>query len=226
MSTATVHSMRQRGVAIPFARGQELPGDLGVPEGAEAAVLFVHGGGSSRHSPRNLRIARSLREAGLATLLFDLIPEGEADERRKMFEIELQASRVRAAVAWLNHDPETRDLRLGGFGAGTGAAALLKMASRRPAVVEAVVCRGGWVDLARRDLLFITAPTLLIVGALDGDILEMNRQALDLLHGPKELAVIPDATHFFGEPGALDEVARRTTAWFERYLARPVVPPS
>lgn len=207
---------RARTVEIPVAGGR-LRGDLEVPRIA-AVVVFAHGGGSSRLSPRNQAIARALRESGVATLLPDTLMEGEAQDQKKLYDIELQADRILAVADWLARRPETRDLRLGLFGSGSGAAAALRAASWRPQAIGAVVGRGGWLDLAQHDLPRVKAPTLLIVGALDADILAMNRLALEQLPGPKELVVIPGASHLFPEPGTLDEVARLTTRWFTRHL--------
>jgi pimeloyl-ACP methyl ester carboxylesterase len=209
---------RARAVAIP-AGGRRLEGELDLPPGAAGAVVFAHGSGSSRFSPRNRFVARCLREAGLATLLIDLLGPDEAEDRRKVFDIELLAERLQAAAGWLARDPGARPLRLGYFGASTGAAAALVAAARRPERVGAVVSRGGRPDLARADLPDVAAPTLLIVGGRDEDVLELNRQALALLRCPRELVIVPGATHLFPEPGALEEVARLATDWFRRHLA-------
>jgi putative phosphoribosyl transferase len=206
-----------REVRIPTA-GRMLSGTLGQPRGASGVVLFAHGSGSGRFSPRNQFVAESLRRAGLATLLIDLLGEDEAEDRRKVFDIELLAWRLLAAALWLGHEPATRGLRMGYFGASTGAAAALVAAARRPELAGAVVSRGGRPDLARGDLPDVTAPTLLIVGGLDEDVLELNRQALALLRCPRELVVIPGATHLFPEPGTLEEVARLAEQWFLRHL--------
>ena len=157
--------------------------------------------------------------AGLATLLLDLLEEDEAQERRKVLDIELLADRLGAAADWLSRDPETRGLRLGYFGASTGAAAALVAAARLPESVGAVVSRGGRPDLANDALPDVVAPTLLIVGGRDETVLELNRQALQLLRCPSELIVVPGATHHFPEPGALEEVARLAGRWFLRHLA-------
>jgi predicted phosphoribosyltransferase len=163
-----------------------------------------------------------LQEAGLATLLIDLLEEEESDDRAKVFDIELLAGRLQSAADWLAAQPTTRNLRLGYFGASTGAAAALVAAARRPEQVAAVVSRGGRPDLAWDDLPAVQAPTLLIVGGADEEVVELNQQALQRLQCPKELAVVPGATHLFPEPGALEEVARLAADWFGRYLGQAV----
>ena len=214
----------EREVTVMTA-GRALSGTLGLPHGATGVVLFAHGSGSGRFSPRNQFVAGILQAAGLGTLLIDLLGEDEAGDRRKVFDIELLADRVLASALWLIHETETAGLRLGYFGASTGAAAALVAAARRPELVAAVVSRGGRPDLARADLPDVTAPTLLIVGGLDEDVLELNRQALALLCCPRELVVVPGATHLFPEPGALGEVARLATRWFRQHLCGVSVPP-
>lgn len=197
---------------------RKLPGMLSLPADAEGLVLFAHGSGSSRLSSRNRHVASVLQQAGLGTLLFDLLQESEAEDRRKVFDIELLAERLQEGAEWAGSRPETRRLPLGYFGASTGAAAALVAAARSPAGVGAVVSRGGRPDLAHRDLPNVAAPTLLIVGGDDEQVLELNRRALALLRCPKELTVIPGATHLFPEPGALDKVATRAKGWFLKYL--------
>jgi putative phosphoribosyl transferase len=209
---------RERFVAIP-AGGARLEGILGLPEEAHGLVLFVHGSGSGRHSPRNNFVAHVLQQARLGTLLLDLLEEREAADRRNVFDIDLLAARVLATTEWLLREPETRGLRVGYFGASTGAAAALQAASRQPASVGAVVSRGGRPDLAWDYLPQVAAPTLLIVGGLDGPVIDLNREAFARLRGVKELVIIPGATHLFEEPGALEEVARLAREWFRRYLA-------
>jgi dienelactone hydrolase len=205
-----------------------LEGDLTVPEGAQGVVLFAHGSGSSRHSPRNGRVARLLNEARLATLLVDLLtPDEEVAERRTghlRFDIGLLAERLVEAADWLGRQPETQDLALGCFGASTGAAAALVAAATRPHTVTAVVSRGGRPDLAGQALPLVRAPTLLVVGGDDRTVLELNRQAGERLRCEKRLVVIPGATHLFEEPGALEEVARLARDWFERHLAHQPAP--
>lgn len=198
-----------------------LRGDLVVPDGAQGMVLFAHGSGSGRFSPRNRRVAATLNEAGLGTLLVDLLtPEEDELDRRTgehRFDIELLAGRVTATVDWLGQGQEA-PLPIGLFGASTGAAAALVAAAEREDAVAAVVSRGGRPDLAGSALARVRAPTLLIVGGADTQVLELNRRALELLHSEKELVIVPGATHLFEEPGALDEVARLAAEWFSRYL--------
>ncbi len=224
MSPTTTRSHEDRAVTI-FAGTRRLPGTLTIPAEATAVVAFAHGSGSGRFSPRNQYVAGVLQEAGLATLLLDLLEEPESQDRHKVFDIELLAGRLQAAAEWLAREPETQALRLGYFGASTGAAAALVAAARRPEAVGAVVSRGGRPDLAWDDLPAVDAPTLLIVGGHDEEVLELNRQALARLGCPKELVVIPGATHLFPEPGALEEVARLAGRWFNRHL-RPATGPA
>jgi putative phosphoribosyl transferase len=199
-----------------------LEGDLRVPARATAVVLFAHGSGSGRRSPRNRHVAQQLGDAGLATLLIDLLtPSEEAlDARtgRLRFDIRLLAERVLGATDWLGRQPRMRELRLGYFGASTGAAAALVAAAVRPRSVGAIVTRGGRPDLAGPALPRVAAPTLLIVGGHDVGVVGLNRQALDQLRGDKRLAVVPNATHLFEEPGALDQVARLAREWFTDHL--------
>lgn len=191
-------------VSIP-ADGRSLQGDFIVPGSAAGVIAFAHGSGSGRHSPRNQFVARELQQAGLATLLLDLLEEREADDRNKVFDIELLALRLRAAARWLGDNSRSRSLALGYFGASTGAAAALLAAARDPARVSAVVSRGGRPDLAMRWLPEVKAPTLLIVGGDDEPVLQWNRDAYERLTAEKELVVIPRATHLFEEPGTLEE---------------------
>ena len=199
-----------------------LEGDLRLPHDARGVVLFAHGSGSSRHSPRNRRVAELLNEAKLATLLLDLLTRAEeaidARTAQLRFDIEFLAQRLIAATDWLTEEPATRSLRIGYFGASTGAAAALVAAAERPAVVGAVVSRGGRPDLAGRALASVRAPTLLIVGGRDVLVVELNHRALAVLRCEKEIVVVPGATHLFEEPGALEEVARLAREWFERHL--------
>jgi putative phosphoribosyl transferase len=199
------------------AEGLELPGDLTVPASARGAVVFAHGSGSSRLSPRNRLVAGALHDAGLATLLFDLLTEPESADRRNVFDVPLLASRLEAARRWLGEQPEG-SLPVGFFGASTGAAAALWAAADLGADVKAVVSRGGRPDLAAPRLHLVQAPTLLIVGELDDVVLELNRQAERELACERELAVVPGATHLFEEPGALERVAAHATRWFQRHL--------
>jgi len=210
--------LRERQVLIP-ADGRSLKGILAVPADAKGVVVFAHGSGSGRLSPRNQLVARSLQEVGLATLLMDLLDEEEAENRDKVFDIELLAGRLRSTADWLSQEDQTNILRLGYFGASTGAGAALLAAAEQPGVVEAVVSRGGRPDLAWEHLPSVQAPTLLIVGGNDGVVVQLNEEALRLLQCPKELVVIPGATHLFPERGALEQVARLAGDWFVRYLA-------
>lgn len=209
----------EREVAIPSG-GRRLCGILNLPPSAKGVVAFAHGSGSGRFSPRNQYVARVLRETGLATLLLDLLEEDEADDRAKVFDIPLLAERLQSAAAWLSKQAATSALRLGYFGASTGAGAALVAAAREPAAVGAVVSRGGRPDLARNDLAAVQAPTLLIVGGNDDVVVELNEQALRRLRCPKQLVIVPGATHLFEEPGTLEEVARLAREWFNRHLER------
>lgn len=200
-----------------------LEGDLAIPAGAGAVVLFAHGSGSSRLSPRNRHVARVLRDASLGTLLIDLLTREEeaADSRTAhlRFDVPLLARRLGAIADWLAGNPATATRRIGLFGASTGAAAALVAAAERPDAVSAVVSRGGRPDLAGDDTLRrVRAPTLLIVGERDTPVLRLNEQALALLPGEKQLEIVPGATHLFEEPGALDRVARLAAGWFARHL--------
>jgi putative phosphoribosyl transferase len=210
------------GVQVP-ARDAVLEGDLVRPERALGLVLFAHGSGSSRHSPRNRRVAETLNRSGIGTLLVDLLtPAEEAADRSTgsyRFDIELLARRLAAALDWLRAGPAA-PLPIGLFGASTGAAAALVAATERPDDVAAVVSRGGRPDLAGPALRRVRAPTLLIVGGRDEVVLELNRRALELLPGEKELVVVPGATHLFEEPGALEAVARLAAEWFRRHFER------
>jgi len=201
-----------------------LEGNLSLPEGARGIVLFAHGSGSSRHSSRNRYVARLLNEAKLATLLVDLLTaEEEAVDLRTAhlrFDIGLLAERLVGATDWLTRHPDTRHLRIGYFGASTGAAAALVAAAQRSDAVGAIVSRGGRPDLAGPALPLVRAPTLLIVGGNDVQVIELNRLAFEQLRCEKQLVIVPGATHLFEEPGALDEVARLARDWFERHLAR------
>jgi putative phosphoribosyl transferase len=198
--------------------GIRLEGVLAVPPRSVGVVVFAHGSGSGRFSPRNNFVARKLQNGGLATLLLDLLEEREADDRRKIFDIDLLADRLLLAKAWLAERPETRPLCLGYFGASTGAGAALEAAARDPSFVGAVVSRGGRPDLAERYLPAVIAPTLLIVGSDDTPVIEMNEQALRLLTCPKDLVIIPGASHLFEEPGTLEQVADHALRWFLRHL--------
>lgn len=204
-------------VVIPAA-GESLHGDLAVPSSSVGIVLFAHGSGSSRRSPRNRYVAEQLREAGLATLLLDLLTEEEEavdfDTAQLRFDIPFLANRLLAAMRWVLDRPETAKLPLGLFGASTGAAAALVAAAHAPELVRAVVSRGGRPDLAGDALERVKAPTLLIVGDRDPEVLALNRAARKRLGAEATLSVVPGASHLFEEPGTLAEVARLAAAWF------------
>jgi putative phosphoribosyl transferase len=211
---------------VRVAAGQvTLEGTLAIPRDARGVVLFAHGSGSSRHSPRNRFVADALREGGLATLLVDLLTaDEEAIDVRTghlRFDIGLLAQRLVGAIDWLGEQAETRDLRVGLFGASTGGGAALVAAAARPKRVSAVVSRGGRPDLARDALTLVQAPTLLIVGEWDEPVIELNERARDRMSAEVQLEIVPRATHLFEEPGALEEVARLARAWFVRHLAAP-----
>lgn len=191
-----------------------------MPGDAEAVVVFAHGSGSSRLSPRNADVASILRSRGrMGTLLFDLLTEREDRSYSNRFEIELLADRLMGACRWLVARPEVRDLPLGLFGASTGAAAALRAAAEMPGVVRTVVSRGGRPDLAGDGLDRVCVPVLLIVGGADTEVLALNRRAMAAMAcGTKQLHIVPGATHLFEEPGAMAEVARASAEWFERYL--------
>ena len=201
-----------------------LPGLLTVPPDAGGVVLFAHGSGSSRLSRRNQAVAAALVRAGFATLLFDLLSDEEAADRACVFDIPLLASRLSAAAVWVARQPRTAGLPLGYFGASTGAAAAL-VAATKPPTPAAVVSRGGRPDLAGAALAHVTAPTLLIVGGEDTEVLELNRAAASRLGAPHRVVVVPGATHLFEEPGALDQVAQLAADWFGRYLPAGAVRP-
>jgi dienelactone hydrolase len=202
-----------------------LQGDLAVPAGAVGLVLFAHGSGSGRHSPRNRFVARELQAAGVGTLLLDLLTREEeiVDARtgHLRFDISLLAERLGGATTWLGNDPRTARLKIGYFGASTGAGAALVAAARRPEAIGAVVSRGGRPDLAGPALPAVKAPTLLIVGGDDTPVIPLNEHTLGRLGSPvKKLVIVPGASHLFEEPGTLEEVARLAGEWFQRYLAR------
>jgi putative phosphoribosyl transferase len=205
------------------AGGVTLEGDLALPAGAEGIVLFAHGSGSGRHSPRNRFVAQSLREGGLGTLLVDLLTQDEEQlelrTRHLRFDIGLLAERLIAITHWLGQQPATRGLRIGYFGASTGAGAALVAAAHRPDAIGAVVSRGGRPDLAGPHLAKVLAPTLLVVGGRDEPVISMNQDAQRRLRCESELTIVPGATHLFEEPGTLEEAARLARQWFERHLA-------
>ena len=202
--------------------GVELSADLEVPDRAKGVVLFAHGSGSGRLSPRNRFVAKVLRQAGLATLLMDLLTPLEEDEERwtahLRFDIRLLSRRLVAATDWLHAQSRTAGLRLGYFGASTGAAAALTAAVDRPRAVKAVVSRGGRPDLAGPILSRVRAPTLFIVGGLDAAVLSLNEEALAMIPAEKKLEIVPGATHLFEEPGTLEKVAGLAGRWFARHL--------
>lgn len=204
-------------IPMPTPAGS-LPGLLMLPTNARGMVLFAHGSGSGRFSPRNQFVASVLHQAPLATLLFDLLTERETADRRNVFDIPLLADRLLAAIRWARSDPRSAALPIGLFGASTGAGAAL-VAAARDSRVAAVVSRGGRPDLAADSLDKVTAPTLLIVGADDPAVIEMNREALERLRCTKEIAIVPGASHLFEEPGTLEQVAHLARDWFTRYLA-------
>ncbi|MFB7358623.1 alpha/beta family hydrolase [Streptomyces gardneri] len=211
--------VRNTDVRIP-ATGATLAGRLAVPDGATGIVLFAHGSGSSRHSPRNRAVADVLNHAGLGTLLFDLLTEAEATDRARVFDTPLLAGRLASATDWLAGRPEGGELPLGYFGASTGAAAALWAAADPASGVAAVVSRGGRPDLAGEHLAGVRAPTLLVVGGRDALVLDLNRRAQALLRCENRLTVVPGATHLFEEPGALEEVAELATDWFAEWFGR------
>ncbi len=213
-------SMTDREVTVD-ASGVRLDGHLTVPPDARGVVLFAHGSGSSRHSPRNIAVARVLNRAGIGTLLFDLLNHPEGTDRRNVFDIGLLAGRLHAATTWLRSRPECEGLGFGYFGASTGAAAALVAAAMPNAAVSAVVSRGGRPDLAGSRLRDVRAATLLIVGGLDHTVLELNRQAARLLVCEHRLDVVPGATHLFEEPGTLERAADLATVWFTDHLGQP-----
>lgn len=196
-----------------------LPGVLALPSRCVGLVVFVHGSGSSRNSPRNQFVAQVMHSYGLGTLLMDLLTEPEAMDRRKAFDIDLLGARVMQTLQWLGARKGFERLPVGLFGASTGAAAALVAAAQKPTQVNALVSRGGRPDLADIYLASVRAPTLLIVGGQDHDVLELNRRALDALSCPKKLEIVPGATHLFEEPGALDIAASLAGHWFEHHLS-------
>ena len=213
--------MRPETRELEIAVGEvRLPGDLTLPPGPAGAVIFAHGSGSSRLSPRNRSVAGTMVEAGLATLLFDLLTAAEAADRANVFDIELLAGRLLAATRRIRHEPEVGVLPVGYFGASTGAAAALWAAAERDSRARAIVSRGGRPDLAGDRLEQVTAPTLLIVGGEDHTVLELNREAQRRLQCENDMIVIPGAGHLFEESGALEEVSNWATGWFVAHLKK------
>ncbi|MHB1004519.1 MAG: dienelactone hydrolase family protein [Chloroflexota bacterium] len=216
------HAMGQREVRIA-AGSATLEGTLGWSDTPRGVVLFAHGSGSGRFSPRNNYVAAELQRGGLATLLIDLLTEAESGDRRLVFDIDLLADRLLAARAWLRGEALTQPLPIGYFGASTGAGAALQAAAREPAGIDAIVSRGGRPDLAGPYLEVVRAPTLLIVGGADDVVIDLNREAMNSMRASTDLVIIPGATHLFEESGALEEVARLANAWFIRFLVAPSI---
>ena len=218
----TIQGWSNKAYTVPVEEGITLEGNLNIPDNPRGIVLFVHGSGSSRFSPRNQFVAQQLHRAGLATLLIDLLTPREEEEDRYTghlrFDIQLLSRRVVAATDWLSLQPATQNLKIGYFGASTGAAAALVAAAERSLAVGAVVSRGGRPDLASSFLPAVQAPTLLIVGSKDTQVIELNRMAFSLLRCEKRLEIIPGASHLFEEPGTLEKVAELVSEWFTRYL--------
>jgi putative phosphoribosyl transferase len=209
--------------AVSIEAGEvALAGDLTVPEGPSGLVVFAHGSGSSRQSPRNRQVAAALQQAGLATLLMDLLTEREEQLERRTrhlrFDIDLLARRLVGAVGWLAEQPAGKSLPIGYFGASTGGGAALVAAAEHPEAIAAVVSRGGRPDLAGEALPHVLAPTLLIVGGEDHEVIHLNRQALERIPAEKRLEIVAGATHLFEEPGALEQVATLAADWFSRHL--------
>ena len=200
--------------------GFSLDGELVIPFQAKGIVLFAHGSGSSRHSPRNMFVAQKMQIHSLATLTIDLLSEQEDRNFERRFDIKLLTKRLMAITDWIKHNKTTRNLAVGYFGASTGAAAALWAAAAKGSEIKAVVSRGGRVDLANSILKSLKVPTLLIVGQLDYEVLEVNKEAFLKLKGEKELAIIPKATHLFEEAGALERVAQLASVWFGQHLGK------
>jgi dienelactone hydrolase len=200
----------------------EVEGNLFLPSGTGGIVVFAHGSGSSRFSPRNQYVAKEFNKAGMGTLLFDLLTPGEEEEdeltAEYRFNIPLLAARLVGTTQWLRNDPSTRNLKIGYFGASTGAAAALIAAAKLPEEVSAVVSRGGRPDLAGDYLADVRAPTLMLVGGYDEEVIELNKQAQSQMTNENKLVIVPAATHLFEEPGKLEEVAKFSAEWFKRFL--------
>jgi putative phosphoribosyl transferase len=223
MPHMTQAGMDEETVRIPLGK-MTLEGQLVMPTGAQGIVVFAHGSGSSRFSPRNRFVAKTLQSEGLATLLSDLLTREEEEidmvTGRLRFDIGLLAGRLSEITRWVVGSPETERLAVGYFGASTGAAAALIAESKNPGIVQAVVSRGGRPDLAGEYLGLVRAPTLLIVGGNDHQVIQLNRQAMEMLTAVKEMVIVPGATHLFEEPGALEAVGRLSSQWFRKYLNR------
>ncbi len=209
--------MKREEISIPLA-SVTLKGELVLPENALGIVVFSHGSGSSRFSPRNKMVAELIQQHGIGTLLFDLLTEQEDRIYENRFNIDLLVSRLIEATEWLMHNVETQEFSVAYFGASTGAASALRAAAYFEKKIKAVVSRGGRPDLALKALPMVTAPTLLIVGQLDVPVIQMNKQAFDQLHCIKEMKIIPGATHLFEEPGKLIEVAEMAISWYKEYF--------
>ena len=212
-----LNTLAEQLITIP-AGGVTLEGDLVIPPKARAVVVFAHGSGSSRHSPRNRYVAGVLQEAGIGTLLFDLLTRDEDTLYENRFDIDLLTERLKAATLWLGKQPQAAGFALGYFGASTGTASALRAAADLGPAIGAVVSRGGRPDLAEQALPRIHAPVLLIVGGNDSVVIDLNRRAYAMIGSEKHLAIIPGATHLFEERGALEEAARLAAEWFKRHL--------
>ena len=211
--------MKRVEISIPLA-SVTLKGELVLPENALGIVVFSHGSGSSRFSPRNKMVAELIQQNGMGTLLFDLLTEQEDRIYENRFNIDLLVSRLIEATEWLMHNVETEEFPVAYFGASTGAASALRAAAYFEKKIKAVVSRGGRPDLALKALPMVTAPTLLILGQLDVPLIQMNKEAFDQLHCIKEMKIIPGATHLFEEPGKLIEVAEMAISWYKEYFIK------
>ena len=211
--------MKKEEISIPLS-SVTLKGELALPENAMGIVVFSHGSGSSRFSPRNKMVAELIQQNGVGTLLFDLLTEEEDRIYENRFNIDLLVSRLIEATEWLIHNKETRKFSVAYFGASTGAASALRAAAYFGKTIKAVVSRGGRPDLALNSLPMVTAPTLLIVGQLDVPVIQMNKQAFDQLHCIKEMKIIPGATHLFEEPGKLTLVADLAITWYKEHFVK------
>lgn len=211
-------SRDEKQLSITISPDITLPGILGLPAGTTGLVIFAHGSGSSRLSPRNSYVAQVLRKGGLGTLLFDLLtPEEDRDYARR-FDIDLLTQRLTQVTTWVQKQAQFQQLAIGYFGASTGSAAALQAAADLALAIRAVVSRGGRPDLAEDLLTQVQAPTLLLVGGNDAQVIQLNQQAFEMLTAVKQLVIVPGATHLFEEPGTLEQVARLATEWFQRYL--------
>ena len=206
-------------IEVSVGHGQYIRGELTIPESCEALVIFSHGSGSSRFSPRNRKVASDLHAQHFATLLIDLLTPEEDREYRNRFDIDLLAERLIRVTSFVAIEPELGSCPIGYFGASTGAASALKAAAKLGTMIEAVVSRGGRPDLAEEALVKVNAPVLLIVGSLDPDVITLNRKAFALLPGERELVIVEGASHLFEEEGKLDEVAHLAGDWFTKFLA-------